>query len=209
MESDELREQMERAESTFDQRVAMTMAIVAALLASVTMLSHRAHNETLLLQGDANRLQTQANIYHTQASDQWGYFQAKNIRNYQYQAYLDMLPLLTKQNSSNGAGNAAPVQNKWATQVKKYETELPQLQSKAEDLVKKAHEAEEEAHRKLEESTAEHHKGDRFDVAELCTELALVLCSLAVLTKRGPFWYSGIAACTVGVVLAVSALTMR
>src|SRR4051812_34094187 len=47
----------------FDRRVAMTMAIVAAALACVTMLSHRAHNETLK--------------NTTEAANQWAYFQAK------------------------------------------------------------------------------------------------------------------------------------
>src|SRR5256885_8525131 len=54
----------------FYRQVAMTMAIVAAALACVTMLSHREHTETL-------RLQNEATIHHTQASDQWAYYQAK------------------------------------------------------------------------------------------------------------------------------------
>ena len=72
------------------------MAIVAACLACVTMLSHNSHNQTLLLQGDANRLQTESNIYHTQASDAWSYFQAKNIRAYQTQAYLGLVDALDR-----------------------------------------------------------------------------------------------------------------
>src|SRR5262245_18302235 len=80
----------------FRRRVAMTMAIVAAFLACVSMLSHRAHNETLRLQAEANRLQTEANILHTQATDQWNFYQAKNIRNHEYQVYLKLLPVLAK-----------------------------------------------------------------------------------------------------------------
>src|SRR4051794_35048018 len=86
------------AHNPFDRRVSMTIAIVAAVLACITMLSHRAHNSTLLYQAEANRLlsvanhqlaevnryQMAANIKHTQATDQWNFFQAKNIRNHQY-----------------------------------------------------------------------------------------------------------------------------
>src|SRR5438445_140893 len=60
------------AHDPFDRRVAMTMAIVAAVLACVTMLSHRSHNETLRLQSDslgikneAIHFQSQSNIFHT------------------------------------------------------------------------------------------------------------------------------------------------
>src|SRR5947209_8651740 len=84
------------AHSPFDRNVAMTIAIVAAALACVTMLSHRAHNETLQRQTEANRWQTMANIYHTKASDQWGYYQAKNIRKHQYEAYLNQFAALAK-----------------------------------------------------------------------------------------------------------------
>ena len=54
------------AHSPFDRRVAVTIAMVAAALACVTMFSHRAHNDTL-------RLQTEAGILQTRASDRWSY----------------------------------------------------------------------------------------------------------------------------------------
>ena len=40
----------------FNQRVAVSMAIVAALLAEISMVGHRTHNLVLQMQGDANRL---------------------------------------------------------------------------------------------------------------------------------------------------------
>ena len=46
-------------------------------------------------------------------------------------------------------------------------------------------------------------------LAELGVELGLVLCSLAVLTKRPPFWYSGLTAAAVGVLLAGSAFLVH
>src|SRR5438309_9628107 len=63
--------------SHFDRRVAVSMAIIAALLATVTLLSHRAHNATL-------RFQSEANIFQTKASDEWNYYQAKNNRDHAY-----------------------------------------------------------------------------------------------------------------------------
>ena len=52
----------------FNKRVTMSIAIVAAVLACVTMLGHRAHNETLILQGDALRIQGEALQLQSNAS---------------------------------------------------------------------------------------------------------------------------------------------
>src|SRR5205085_4552009 len=96
-------EHNQHAADPFNQQVAMTIAIVAAVLACTTLLSHRGHTETLRLQGEANRLQTEADILHTRASDQWGFYQAKNIRSHEYQALGQMLGVLARQAGSDAA----------------------------------------------------------------------------------------------------------
>jgi hypothetical protein len=94
------------AHDPFDRRVAMTMAITAAVLALATVLSHRAHNQVLQLQGEAGQLRTQATTYHTQASDQWGYFQAKKQRMYLYGANADLAVALGKPRADEKAARA-------------------------------------------------------------------------------------------------------
>jgi hypothetical protein len=44
------------AHDPFNQRVAVSMAIVAAILAAISMVGHRTHNKVLQLQGESNRL---------------------------------------------------------------------------------------------------------------------------------------------------------
>ncbi len=216
------------AHSAFDRNVAMTMAIVAAVLACVTMLSHRAHNRTLALKSDAirhqtqasielsaaNALQTESNVFHTRAADQWAFFQAKNIRQHEYEAYLKLMGALAK--DPQGEKDRAEAVAYWQKQLAKYETELPKMQldarkleKEAEALMERAKQKQEEATRHqesaeaaLEQSEHTHHRGDRLDLSELAVELALVLCSIAVLTKRGGFWYSGIASGVVGAAIA-------
>src|SRR3954464_11435396 len=80
----------------FNKRVTMSIAIVAAVLACVTMLGHRSHNETLLLQGkalaiqgEALELQTQASIQSTKAANKWAYYQNKNTFNLLSEILLD------------------------------------------------------------------------------------------------------------------------
>src|SRR6516164_8456321 len=75
------------AHDPFDRRVALTIAIIAAVLAAVTLLSHRAHNGTL-------QLQIQAGILQTQASDKWSEFQANNIRRHEYAAYARLIDVM-------------------------------------------------------------------------------------------------------------------
>jgi hypothetical protein len=205
-EPEELLKQVEEAReasSAFDRRVAMSMAIVAAMLALVTMLGHRAHNETLRLQAEANHLRTQANIYHTEASDQWAYYQAKNIRGSEDQFFLALLSVVARQPGDDAARRSAALRNQWNAEMKRYQQqELPALRAKAQALDGQAREAEAAAQRAIGASYGAHNQGDRLDYAELGVELSLVLMSLAVLTKRETFWHAGIVAGVVGVAIA-------
>jgi hypothetical protein len=191
------------AHDPFDRKVAMTMAIVAAVLACVTLLSHRAHTETLRLQGEANRLKSEANIFHTRASDQWSYFQANNIRNHAYQAYLELLPVWAK--APGTETQRKKLEQDWTEKVKQYtETKLPKMQREAESLVEQAKETQENAEHRLNESEQVHHRADRYDLGELAVEIALVLCAISLLTKNWRFWYAGMAICAVGAVIALT-----
>jgi len=224
------------ADNPFDRKVAMTMAILAAGLAFMTMLSHRTHTETL-------RLETAANIKHTKAADTWAFFQAKNIRKHEYESFLLLLGAsgsrstaknggadqpMTGQESPpegdepglsapeehhKGEGEAAPpagkeegkkakgppklspgasptawaeaAQGYWEGELKRYDEELEKLKGEAEEL---GHEADEDQ----EHSHHQHEMATWFDSGELGMELALVLCSVAVLTKARSFWLTGI-----------------
>jgi type IV secretory pathway VirB2 component (pilin) len=52
-------------------------------------------------------------------------------------------------------------------------------------------------------------KAHRFDFAELFAELALVLCSVTLLTGRKSFWYGGVVTGGIGVIIAASTLLIR
>src|SRR4051794_33333539 len=59
--------------SGFDRKVAVTMAIIAALLAGLAMLSHRKHNDTLLHSTTKGQLEVKE-------SNSWAQYQAKRLR---------------------------------------------------------------------------------------------------------------------------------
>jgi len=62
------------------------------------------------------------------------------------------------------------------------------------------------AERRLEsESNRFRKKANRLNIAELFCELALVLCSISLLTRQRSFWFTGLAAGALGLVLLVTA----
>lgn len=241
--------QQHAAHSPFDRRVAMTMAIVASVLACVTMLSHRAHNATLRLQAEANVLQTEAgilqseaNMYqseantlgteasinHTKASDHWAWYQAKKGRSAQDEANVALARALPV--DPEKTKEREKIVKKWEDRIARYKEELPELKTKAEKYDQEAARLQAEAKKKqalvpakqalvpakqalvptkLEESETAHHRGDRFDISELAVELALVLCSIAILTKQRGFWFAGIVSGLVGLAVATSVLFLH
>src|SRR5262249_33298738 len=162
-----------------------TIAIVAALLACVTMLSHRAHNKTL-------QLQLHANDSMAKASNQWNYFQSKKNRQYLYETadkqtrILRGHPLMATPKDSDELKKWEQATDKEAGSWKK---DSARYGRETKDIEKKAREYTDEAEKYQKASVHMHHLGDRYDIAELGVEMGLVLCSLAVLTKRRGFWY--------------------
>jgi hypothetical protein len=140
--------------------VTFTMAVLAVVLAATTLLGHRAHTEELLFQ--------------SKATDQWAYYQAKNIRVHTYELFLDLLSVSALKD---------PVE---ADKVKaKYTQDLERSQEQLKEIEKEA--------RSLESEVAgEQRRANRFDLGEVCLEAAIVIVSLTLLTRRREFWLSGI-----------------
>jgi hypothetical protein len=130
--ADELGELTEHAEHGSEGHglaaVTVTMAIVAVLVAAVTLLGHRAHTEEVLLQ--------------SRAADQWAYYQAKEIRRRSYELFIDELQVFSLQ----GGEQVEKMKEKYAKEVERYADEL-------KDIEEKAHEAEAEV--KVEEARAD------------------------------------------------------
>ena len=190
------------AHNPFDRRVTVSIAVVAAILAGVTMLGHKAHNETLRLQGEAIKEQSLVGILRTDTADQYAFYQAKNNRKVMYEAYLDILSMLTLKDGSEKTQQKA--MGKWKKQVEKYDKELPKMLEEAERKKAEAKEYQHKSDMAVAESHTAHAKADRFDLAELGLQLGVVLCSMAILTKSRYFWYSGLLCSLAGFLVALS-----
>jgi ferric-dicitrate binding protein FerR (iron transport regulator) len=179
------------AHSPFDRRVTMTIAIIAAMLACVTLLSHRAHNETLALQIEAGENETKA-------TNEWNHYQAKKVRQYMYEAFAEQTRLTTNADDKEVEKKITAWQHKADT----YQRDLYDLDQAAKRFGL-------EARTRKAESLHLHHISNWYDMGELGIEIALVFCAIAVLTKRHPFWFGGIGVGVLGVTLATIGLVQQ
>ena len=125
---------------------------------------------------------TEELLAQQKASDQWAYYQAKSIRRYQSEFAGDVLRVLP--------GPAA------AAAGKKYDANVERYKSDGEEIQRKARELE-------EESKAEGHRALGLHFAEIFLEVAIVFCSLPLLTRRRYFWLAGVVLTVVGAVIAL------
>jgi hypothetical protein len=171
-EAQELREHAEKArEDRSLAAVSLTMAVLAVFVAVVSLLGHRAHTEEVVLQA--------------KSSDQWAYYQAKNIREHEDALFSDLAAVV----ASNDAGAMTKFREKAEQEAERYKHDKEGIQEEA---------------RKLEQEVAkERNRADLFDLAEVFLEIGLVVTSITLLSGRRIFWHLGIVLSVVGVAVAV------
>ena len=175
--SEELNELQEHAEHAREHPdlapVTLTMAVVAVLVATVSLLGHRTHTEEIILQN--------------KVTDQWAYYQAKNIRRQNDELFADLTTVI----ASKDAEAAARLHEKYRAEADRYKDDQKELDAKARELEKDA--------------DLTPRKADRFDLGEVFLEIALVITSITLLSGRRIFWYFGLFMATAGIVVAASA----
>jgi hypothetical protein len=178
--AEDFRELEEHAEEAAQHNLApvtVTMAILAVLVAAVSLLGHRAHTEEIVLQ--------------TKATDQWAYYQAKEIRRRNYELFVDEMSVFALQNSEE----ANKIKEKYQKEIERYKEEGQDIQAEAKGAEK--------------EVEAERRHADYFDLGEVLLEAALVICSITVLTRKRFFWYLGSALGLIGVGIGITGLLVR
>jgi Domain of unknown function (DUF4337) len=180
MESNEVHELHEHAEHGREPGMApvsFTMALLAVLVAVVTLLGHRSHTEEILLQ---NR-----------TTDEWAYYQAKNLRRNNLEALRDVMGALQGKDSEK----AEALEKKFDTSIEKYADDQKEIEHEARQT-----EAE------LKQMAR---RADRFDIGEVLLEIGLVITSITLLTGRRLYWKLGMAFGALGIIAAASAYMVR
>jgi len=125
-------------------------------------------------------------VLQAKASDQWAYYQAKNIRRHQDEIAAD----ITSVQSTTDAAALAKVRDKYSSEAAKYRDDQNEIQDKAREM---------EA-----EVSTERNRADRYDLAEVFLEVGLVITSITLLSGRKFFWILGILLAIVGIGLAAT-----
>lgn len=181
MSSEELHELQEHAEHAKDDPslvpVSVTMAVLAVLVAVVSLLGHRAHTEEVVLQA--------------KSSDQWAYYQAKNIRRHADEVFLDS----TSVQAATDVALLAQLRKKYSDEAARYKDEQKEIEDKARELEN--------------EVGSERNRADRFDLAEVFLEVGLVITSITLLSGRRLFWLCGVGLGVIGVVVACTGFLLH
>jgi hypothetical protein len=175
--SDELQELHENAEHARENPdlapVTLTMAVLAVLVATVSLMGHRTHTEEVILQN--------------KVTDQWSYYQAKNIRLHTDELIAGLAGIV----ASKDPEAAAKFQEKARAEADRYKDDKKEIENKAHELE--------------QEFALTQRKTNRFDLGEVFLEIALVITSITLLSGRRIFWHLGLLMAVLGIAVACSA----
>lgn len=107
----------------FGIRVGVLTSILAVLLAVVTIASHRAHTEGVLVKADEN--------------DKWSYYQSKRIKLHSLELGEELVTLLAPKTEESGKSLA-----RIKTEKKRYAEESKEVQEEAQGLEHKVEKSE-------------------------------------------------------------------
>ena len=164
------------ATTPFERRVAVSIAILAALLAFVSMRGDNA--------------KTDSGLKTTEAANQWALFLAKAIREHTLNVEINILSAINP-----GALNieiADRTKTAAREEIARYKTERDGIKKVAEGLTR--------------EATTASAINDRCDLGALFMQIAIVILSAAILSRQNLMFYVGVAMGMGGAVTGLSSL---
>lgn len=172
-----IHEAQEYAELAHVEKALAPVSLTMAILAVLTA--------AISLLG--HRAHTEVLLSQTRANFQKAELVGKATQQHADAVLIEMLGVLAPQNTAP----AVLLKEKFNREMERYAHD--QEQAAAEE-------------RRLErESELARRKANRFDVGELLCEMALVLCSITLLTRQRPYWFGGIVAGALGLIVSLSA----
>ena len=175
------------AKERFRNRAALTIAILAAILAVCELGGDDARNRII-----------NNNI---RASDTWALYQAKNMRQTSYRLAADELKRQLASAELPAAQRAA-----LDADVKKYEKTIARYEDEPGKDGKKQSQALAKSFEEARDKASERH--EFFDFAQMMLQLAVVLGSVSILSMSRPLlWAAGLLGCA-GLALVINGYTL-
>lgn len=138
-----------------------------------------------------HRSHTEAVLMQARATDQWNLYQAKKIRFDSLEVVIDQLSL---QPTVDAKATAAKIAE-YKSHIAKWKGDLADAQTQAEEFEHGREHAE--------------HQAGRYDLGEALLQIAVVLSSITLFTRRRSYFVGGLCLGVAGLVIAASALLVR
>ena len=167
----------ESPENNKDRIVGLIIAAIAVILAIVTHLGNEAGNEKI--------------VAHVDATDQFAFYQAKKAHHVQLELQTDHIHLQYDKLSPEAQAAATKMKDDYAAEIKHLEDDEKEIHAKGEELLAES--------RKLEK------KAEFLELGEIALQIAVVLCSITILTEQKLFVRMGVCAAILGVFVAAGA----
>jgi hypothetical protein len=180
MEATEMQEFAKQVQEGGEESLTNISLAISILAVLVAMVTVLGH-----------RSHTEAVLMQSKAGDQWNLYEAKKIRQDNLVVTVDILAM---QPSTDPKATAA--------KIAEYKTHIAKWTEDLKDEQKTADEYEAEV-------TKAEHKAVRFDIAEALLQIAVVLSSITLFTRRKSFFYGGLLLGVAGIVVAASAWLVR
>jgi len=135
-----------------------------------------------------HRSHTEAVLMQSRAGDQWNEYQAKKIRMDNLSVDVDLLAL----QPSNDPAAVIAKTREYQEHIEKWKSDLAEEQEKARDFEHEVTHAEAQA--------------ARYDLGEALLQIAVVLCSITLFTRKRAYFLLGLSLGAAGIVVAISAL---
>ena len=167
--TDEIREGAEEKKERWTLYLALSTALMAVLAAIAGLLAGHHANEAL--------------IERVKSSDQWNFYQSKNLKQEIAVNTDQILHAL-------GAGKTG------SEPVADHSKDIARYEKEKEEIKKTAQEAEKES---------EEHLSKHVPLASAVTafQIAIAISAIAILTRRKKLWYAGLLLTAVGIVFLI------
>lgn len=155
--------------------VALSTAAMAVLAALTTLYMGKFSSRAIMTQA--------------LESDQWAFYQAKSIKGHTYEMQKQHMELealtLKGKISKDLAGKYDKTVKGYEENIKRYEKEKKEIKDKAEAL---------ESEKQVAQT-----RGGKFAFGLIFLQIAIMLSSIAAITKKRPLWYFGLGLSSIGV----------
>ena len=152
----------------------LSLVLLAVLAAVATQWGGKFSSRTLVKLNDATFSQAEA-------TDQWGYYQAKSIKQNLYEISRDQLQ-----------GKGEPTASLVSLQLEKIDSKIAQYVKDKEDIQAKAKGFEKDREQARDAAKHSSNQGGEMGLAVSIYQIAIAMGSICLVVKKKPLWYLGL-----------------